>query len=97
MLPTLIAAAGVRVTRVAGLIAAVIATLIPGLITIGVRAGSLRMILRRMRRWMRRLHALLPELARGIHAPCAGRPLRGRRLRAQQQHGRKKQPDRQRE
>jgi hypothetical protein len=86
MLAGLIRAAGaaIRVIRVPALIAA--------LITVGPRAGSLRMILR-----MLRLHALLPELRPRVHAPPAVRPLRRSRLRAQQQQGREKQPHRQRE
>ena len=75
---------------------------VPALIAIWVgRAGTLRMvlgmILRRMRCWMRRLHALLPELRAAVHAPSAVISLRRSRLRAQQQQGREKQPQRQRE
>ena len=86
------ACTGVRVIRIPAGIAAPTATLI----AIRVRAGSLRVILRmilRMRR-PRRLHALRPELPGRVHASPAVRPLRRRRLRAHQQHGRKKQPRR---
>jgi hypothetical protein len=76
------------------------AALVSTLVAIRMRAGSLRMVLRmvlrRMHCRMCRLHALLPELTRGIHAPTV-RPLRRRRLRAQQQQRREKQPHRQRE
>src|SRR5579863_10409173 len=73
---------------------------VPTLIAVRVRAGSLWMVLRMILGRMsspRSLHALLPELPGRVHAPRAVRPLRRRRLRAQQQQGRKKQPRRERE
>jgi hypothetical protein len=85
------ACTGVRVIRIPTRIAASIAALI----AIGPRAGSLRMVLLVILR-MRRLHALRPELPRRVHAASAVKPLRRRRLRAQQQQGREKQPHRQR-
>jgi len=96
-LPTLIRAArtrcsAVRMIRVPALIAASIAALI----SIGPRTGSLRTVLRVILR-MRCLHALLPELRCREIAPSAVRPLRRRRLRAQRQQRRDKQPHRERE
>ena len=89
----------VRVIRIPAVIAPLIA--------VRRRARGLRVILRmvlgRMRGWMRCLYMLLPERPRrvhassAVHAPSAIRPLRRSRLRAQQQQRREKQPHRQRE
>ena len=74
-----------------------VAAVIAARIRIRLRARSLRMVLLTGMPGSRRLHALLPELPRGVHAPSAVRPLRRGRLRAQQQQGREKQPHRERE